>query len=762
MAIEPRIVDVLLPTVVARMDARKREQGTLDYEDMLSWLAGALDAARGKSLSAALRDRYRFVLIDEFQDTDQLQWAIFRRVFVDDADGNTVYVIGDPKQAIYAFRGADVHAYLDACQHLKSHGATVVQLRENFRSTSDMVDASNLVFDQTAHEPIFDGAIKYLPPVICGKKDLRASAHSGKPITPITLMKFQPSKDRYKFSRRMREAIGVKIAQEIRSIIKDPEHAIGIVNGRNDPRQVTAKDIYVLTRSNRDSAEISKYLGQAGVPYAFYKQEGLFQTREAAWILDVLRGIDAPARRSNRLKAWASPFFAVDYEDLARLEEQRSSHPMLDRLFEWRTLAAAGRFAELFDAMLHRSGLAERELLSADDHRELTNYEHIFEILNHDSSGHGVSLPEIIDRLDAYIAERATPEGDDANVQRVTDERCAVQIMTIHKSKGLEADVVALYGGLYANNAREDVCVFHVGNERYLAIGKSAQDLHFDETKAERLEEEQRLLYVALTRARAKLLLPYIPKGTLGMDITGCYKQLNKRLRTLESESAFAELFSLEDAVAPPPRSELNKKEKRPDQDDLCAWLASTSESIVHEGEFDELRNRHPGLIVASYTSLQAADPEDFKNSVDAAETGGDNLDLVGGRRVGIFLHEALEQLDFAVLRDSANLQTFMARKDVRELFSSAMRRHSVNDQRWLDRGREIIFNALTAPIALGDTMLEDGLCRLPKVSEMEFVYPIPEPHHTLLGNGPNGEWTVGRGYIKGFVDLVFRHDDLT
>jgi len=114
LTIEQRAVDALLLTTVQRMDARKRERGTLDYEDMLAWLADALDRPRGKSLAGTLRQRYRVTLIDEFQDTDELQWKIFRQVFVEGDGGNTVYVIGDPKQAIYGFRGADVHAYLEA------------------------------------------------------------------------------------------------------------------------------------------------------------------------------------------------------------------------------------------------------------------------------------------------------------------------------------------------------------------------------------------------------------------------------------------------------------------------------------------------------------------------------------------------------------------------------------------------------------------------------------------------------------------------
>ena len=158
---------------------------------------------------------------------------------------------------------------------------------------------------------------------------------------------------------------------------------------------------------------------------------------------------------------------------------------MLDRLFEWRALAEAERFADLFDALLHQSGLVERQLLLSDGRRQLTNYEHIFEILTRDASRHGVSLAEIIELLDAYISERATPSGDDPNMQRIEDDRDAVQIMTIHKSKGLEADVVALYGGFFANTQPDPVSIYHCGNERRLAIGKPARDMEKTEIAKE-------------------------------------------------------------------------------------------------------------------------------------------------------------------------------------------------------------------------------------------------------------------------------------
>ncbi len=774
LAIEQRVVDELLLAVAARMDARKRERGTLDYEDMLAWLADALDGPRGISLAATLRERYRVTLIDEFQDTDELQWKIFRQVFVDGGAGNTVFVIGDPKQAIYGFRGADVHAYLEAREQLSKSGAAVVPLHENFRSTAGMIDACNIIFDQNAAAPLFTGGeITYSHPVTCGRPALRAVAANGQPIAPVTFLKFLPRDDRHKSSRPMREAMGLRIADAIRRIIAEPDHAIEICGEEQAPRKITAKDVYVLTRTNRDSAEIGEYLHQAGVPFAFYKQDGLFQTSEAADILDLLRGIDEPGRRSRRLKAWASPFFAVAYGDLARLDDERNSQPMLESLFEWRALAEAGRFADLVDALLHQSGLVERQLLLSDNRRELTNYEHIFEILTQDASRQGISLAEIIELLDGYIAGRAAPAGDDPDVQRSEDDRDAVQIMTIHKSKGLEADVVAVYGGFFASNRPDWVSIYHDGNQRRLAIGKPARDAAKTALKREQDEEDQRLLYVALTRARAKLILPYVPDETLNRDLSGSYAQLNNRLRTLDREARFETFFTTETVVAPASIDSPGEKENHetaPDENALCDWLASTSLTAGFEREFAELSVAHRGLIVESYTALQAAretgpqpafDPDEFKTSVDAIDARADNIDLPGGRHVGIFLHEAIEKLDFKSFGDTPDLESWMARDDVRELFANTMRRHDVNDPRWLSRGREMVFNALTSPVALGKTVRERALYRLPSVREMEFAYPIPEKHHSLLGDGPDGAWLVGRGYLKGFIDLVFRRDKL-
>ena len=157
-AIGSRLVtDLYLPPLEQRLERDKRQRGQIDYDDMLAWVWQALEAPGGVALTAILRQRFRFGLVDEFQDTDDLQWQIFKRIFVESNEGNRLFVVGDPKQAIYSFRGADIHSYLGARAELSAVAAPKIPIDQNFRSTASLIDACNLILDQKAKPPLFNG-----------------------------------------------------------------------------------------------------------------------------------------------------------------------------------------------------------------------------------------------------------------------------------------------------------------------------------------------------------------------------------------------------------------------------------------------------------------------------------------------------------------------------------------------------------------------------------------------------------------------------
>ncbi|MGC1678956.1 MAG: UvrD-helicase domain-containing protein [Candidatus Binataceae bacterium] len=766
-SIETRLADLFVPPMRTWLQTEKFRRGVIDYDDMLERVHLALVNDTDGRLAATLRERYRFALIDEFQDTDEIQWAIFRKIFVaGETQGAALYLIGDPKQAIYSFRGADVHAYLRARADIAAPPNDPIALVENFRSTQAMIAATNLILDQTAKPPLFSGLIKYQNPVSCGREDLRAKG-AGNDLVPITLI--AATRDAKYNAVALRRMLARRIAATIQTIVKDPGSAISVTDGAKPGPTVTYGDIFILTNTNAEGVKLAEYLRAEGVPYAFYKREGLFQTDEARDVLDMLRAVAAPNNRSHRLKAWATPFFAVSMRELAKLGEPEPSDPLMARLARWHGLAREGDFAELFDSLLEDSGLAARQLFAAPNLRELTNYEHIFELILAESLKEGWSIADIIDRLAAYVGGYRLPSGEDPNLMRLESERAAVQIMTIHKAKGLEARVVFLFGGFFANNNPRPVKIYHdAEGDRRLAIGGAAQRKEAGRIDQDEAEEDQRLLYVAITRARAKLYLPYVPTKPGRGDISGRYMQLNNRLRAMDAAGQLTE-----------PLFETVAVEKEPPQTDACAntvdrWrppanLLTDPIAAKLESEVARLAHAAAALSTLSYTSLhrRAAlelEPRDFKNDLElAAETVEIASEPRGGAAAGIFLHEVIEKLDLKILATARDLAAWSALDEVRELFDSALRRHQVPErERWMTRGPELVFNTLRSPIAAGTTTIS-ALAGCDSEREMEFTFPIPERAHRLLDSAPpnaDARWRIERGVYVGFVDFVFRYDD--
>ena len=352
---------------------------------------------------------------------------------------------------------------------------------------------------------------------------------------------------------------------------------------------------------------------------------------------------------------------------------------------------------------------------------------------------------------------------------RLESERAAVQIMTIHKAKGLEARVVFLFGGFFANNNPRPVKIYHdAEGDRRLAIGGAAQRKEAGRIDQDEAEEDQRLLYVAITRARAKLYLPYVPTKPGRGDISGRYMQLNNRLRAMDAAGQLTE-----------PLFETVAVEKEPPQTDACAntvdrWrppanLLTDPIAAKLESEVARLAHAAAALSTLSYTSLhrRAAlelEPRDFKNDLElAAETVEIASEPRGGAAAGIFLHEVIEKLDLKILATARDLAAWSALDEVRELFDSALRRHQVPErERWMTRGPELVFNTLRSPIAAGTTTIS-ALAGCDSEREMEFTFPIPERAHRLLDSAPpnaDARWRIERGVYVGFVDFVFRYDD--
>lgn len=804
------LITELLPRVALRLSNRKREEGHFDFDDMLRMLDEALHADGSEALVSELRRRYQVALVDEFQDTDRVQWSIFKRLFVEGTSEHRLIVIGDPKQAIYGFRNADVHTYHAAVDELKARGASMVALTVSYRSRAPLVEAVNRILERG----FFSGVNAYPNPVTCGRPELDVRDPSGNPLPAITLFHFVGRPELR--ADRVRAALGTRIASEIERLLQPP---ITIVDARG-PRPLTPSDIHVLCRSRSDAEHVGAALREARIPHAFYKQEGLFQTSAARDVYVVLRAIENPDARVRRLDAWLTPFFAVPLERLDECRDLPPEHPLVARLERWRALAEAEEWPALFRAMLEESGLIRRELFIGGSERRLTDYQHIVEVLLEEVHRGRRSLPEILARLAAFIEGRELPAAESGNVHRLESERKAVQILTMHKSKGLEAEVVFLAGGL-SEPAADPLSprIFHdEKGERVAWIGEPVGEVR-ERLRREQIEEAERLLYVAITRARSCLYLPYFgppPPGApldaraayeLSTDpepappsaprpqldllfadpslpaapddapsqyelsrLSGPYRQLNERLVELVQSGVVTRepaLFERVEVPVTPRRGE--SFEAQVAISGFQPPPALLSSDVAEDTErFARLARRHRGPEITSYTRMKnalggyaAPEPADPREEeVDAALPPESDKELSGGASVGVFLHEVLEHLPFERVREVESGRELLADEAISKLFS----RHALEngiDRELIGIAADLLVRALKTPLVLADaTLLPEGLCSASRrVTELSYLHPIPERSHPTLAEPPAGPLSIDRGYVRGVIDLLFEHE---
>jgi exodeoxyribonuclease V beta subunit len=794
------LVSELVPRIRERLSKDKSARGHFDFDDMLGMLRAALYAEGSDALVADLRRRYRAALVDEFQDTDRVQWDIVRRIFADDPERRLV-LIGDPKQAIYGFRHADVHTYHAAKSEIVERGGTLVPLTVSFRSRAPLVSAINTILERD----FFTGVNAYEHPVTCGRPERALVDARGDALPAVTLLHCVGRPELR--ADLVRTTLAARIAEEISRLLSSGTQILG----DGEARELAASDIHVLCRSRSDELVIGDALAAAGVPHAFYKQDGLFQTSAAREVWVMLRAIEDPDDRSRRLDAWLTPFFAVPLERLEECRDAPPEHPLVATLHEHRALADAQEWAALFRSILERSGFVRRELFAGLGERRLTDYQHILELLLEETHRGRRTLPELLARASAFIEGRELPEGESGNVHRLESERRAVQVLTMHKAKGLEAEVVFLAGGL---GEREDDAlaprVFHEDGGRRVAWMGPLSSRAKERLEHERREEAERLLYVALTRAKGALYLPYfgppppdapreegasyelsevtepdelptrsqlslffeeplasLPPAPLEYELgrlNGPYRVLNERLVSLLSVGLPSGFARAEVSVEP------RRAERAQAPVVLSSWRAPDLSGASSATErFARLRRERAGFQVTSYTRMKSAasaygppddEPSFTSESVDTALPASASDDLPGGASIGVFLHEVLEHIGFDRILAAPSAAALL--EGSRELFEKHARKNAI-ERTSIALAAECLHGALRARVELaGGTILEQGLASAKvAATELPFLHPIPERSHPALGKlGPGDRpLSIERGYVRGVIDLVIEHE---
>lgn len=507
----------------ATLAAMKRARRVASFDDLLSNLHGALIAHSW--LADTLRARYPAALIDEFQDTDPLQFAIFRRVFASGERGPVpLFLVGDPKQAIYSFRAADLHTYL-AARYAASARYT---LAVNQRSTAPLVEACNRIFGANARVFVLDG-LDYQP-VRAGTRErapfVDAGEHAGGGANRgdfrIWLL---PSGDDALAKRDAQRQAAEACAAEIVRLLRGARE--GTVTIGDAP--LAPADIAVLVRTHKQGSLVKRVLAAWGVGSVELAQASVFATIDAEQLERVLIAIDTPGDLRRLRAALAADWFGFDAAALRRLDmlpdtakevSRPAGHPFeesgddatawVERFSRYRTLWHERGFAAMWRTLMRELGVGLWLIAGVDGERRLTDVNHLAELVAARSAVH----PGIVPTLRWLAAQRAQGGGEEAQL-RLESDRDLVQIVTVHKAKGLEYAVT--FCPFLNDGARPAASVSALpdASEYHQAdgpAGAAVTVLHYgcegdDAVRAEReaareeAAERARLVYVALTRA---------------------------------------------------------------------------------------------------------------------------------------------------------------------------------------------------------------------------------------------------------------------
>ena len=487
--------------VRAEVEQRKHRSGVMTYDDLQGRLRDVLiNPDRGPVVAARLRERFSVVLIDEFQDTDPVQYRIVQEAFV--ATGSTVVMIGDPKQAIYGFRGADVQAYLAAAREATDRRS----MNESWRSDADLLRGCDALFRraQLGHpEIVYRPLVATTNPVharpagVPDRAAVRVRVIHRDDLATADLTKQSP---RTILAQRAREVVADDLAGDI----------VRLLDGDG---LVEAKHIAVLVRKRAHSTLVRDALRAAGVPAVISRVGSVFGTAVATEWLRLLEGIDRSSSRSAVTAAALTVFCGWDATRVDRADDL-AWEALHEEMAAWGAVLRRHGVAALLATISSGEQLAARVLARPDGERELTDLRHVGELLH-------VAASELhAGGLAAWLAEQIrTADADsdsDERSRRLDSDADAVQVLTIHAAKGLEFPVVYCpylweEGWIPTASSPESFPVFHTaaGTRRLVVGGRTAPDFDDDWRRSldEQRGEELRLLYVAMTRARHQLVV---------------------------------------------------------------------------------------------------------------------------------------------------------------------------------------------------------------------------------------------------------------
>lgn len=750
LSIRDLVIARALDEIRRSVAEEKRQRAELGFDDLLSRLDGALRQPSGELLAQAIRQRYPLAMIDEFQDTDPQQYRIFHCLYGKQPECGLL-LIGDPKQAIYAFRGADIFTYMRARSEVSAH----YTMDTNWRSSVSMVQSVNQLFSRVP-SPFLFSQIPFVSVQPAPKNSALGFELLGQRQAGLQCW-VQPG-----------EGFGVNdyqqfmadhCAAQIRDWLTAGQQQQAWLLSGEARRPVQASDITILIRSRREAALIRDALSVLNIPSVYLSnRDSVFDTPEAMDVLWLLQAVLTPEHERTLRSAMATGLMGLNALTLDALsQDELAWDQLVDEFDGYRQRWLRRGVLPMLKSLIMNRHIAEDLLANPGGERRLTDLLHLGELLQEEAAQLD-SEHAVVRWLAQQIAQ---PDAQSQSQQlRLESDKHLVKVVTIHKSKGLEYPLVWL--PFISNFRQQKQGLYHDRKSFAALLDLSENEESLQLAEEERLAEDLRLLYVALTRSVYHCSLGIAPLiqgnrkkqgdtdlhlGALGYLIqrgeAGDAGYLAQCLQSLVDENiAVAEVAASEQRVWTPPLVEVPPLAAAQVTRTIADFWRVTSYSGLQQHGTSLAQDLLPKLDVdAAGERPQESEPEMTPHSFPR------------GAAPGTFLHSLFEEIDFSQPVDTPWL--------LEQLEAQGY------DGAWLPVLETWVNTVLTTSLD-GEGMSLSALDASQHQSELQFYLPIDgllkaealdalvRTHDSLSAQCPVLDFQQVRGMLKGFIDLVY------
>ncbi len=704
----------------AELEARKLSRRVVTFDDLLTRLHTALHGPGGNALAGKIGAAYQAVLLDEFQDTDPVQAEIFRRLFAGGA--HQLYLIGDPKQAIYGFRGADLFAYLTAAREAQRR----YHLGVNWRSTARLLEGLNALFTQVEHPFVLPGVAYH--PVAPAPGQLP----EGEPPLRFREVALEEGATQSLANPALARAVAVEIAHL---------RAAGCPLG----------EMAVLVRKGWQALMVQEALREVGVRSVRQTEENVFASPEAAVLQRFLEAVLEPRREAALRGALLTPLLGLSAQEVAALEDDEPAREAwLERFAQWRVLWLEEGFMAVFRHALVEARTRERLVREPGGERSLTNYLHLAELLHTAETTRRLAPAT----LQSWLwQQRSAPEAPETGQLRLESDDEAVEIVTIHKSKGLEYPLVfcpfvtsaALNkkGALHFHDTQGQACL-------ELRPRGEAPPEHEEANDREQLAEEVRLLYVALTRAKRGLYLYH-----------GAMKEAGQSaLAYLFPDGDLAEGIARLVAACPTAISNSPAPDAPPPAPPPAPAPALAARTFGGTLAWQPFTTSFTGLTAGTGHEEPERDLPADDDTLEPVEPSGIHA-FPKGAAAGDFFHDVLEHADFTT---PTGWEPLIVTRLARHGFAHLPMAGAVQQTLEETFATELAPGLRLANVPPAQRLSEATFfCRLPRLTPADLAGLVP-PEEAALAELGEREWGRLRfapvhGYLRGAIDLLFEHE---